>query len=286
IACTNVKKIVFDEEHGFSFLLPNAPITVKKIDKCKSYTPLIVGGKPAEPKEFAPMARLGNRNDKNVTNWFCGGTLINNRVVLTAAHCLYSDSGAVNVVRLGDLDFATETDDADPEDFGVQNITEHPDYKYPDLYNDIALLKLDRGVRFNVYKHPACLPFDDGSKADTFTATGWGDVKFAGRSSTRLLKVKLDNYGSVCPTASDIDELPNGFNVSTQLCIGSTERKDTCNGDSGGPALGYHADYPCMYHVMGITSIGIGCGEPNKPTIYTRVHFYLDWIKLELSKFS
>ncbi|KAM8707118.1 hypothetical protein ACLKA7_011250 [Drosophila subpalustris] len=285
-SCTRYKKAVFDVQHGYSFLLPGAPITYKKLDMCRSYTPLIVGGKPAEPKEFPYMARLGNRNSDNKTDWFCGGTLISNQLVLTAAHCLYSESGAVNVVRLGELDFDSDKDDAQPEDFGVRNSTEHPDYEHGLLYNDIAIVQLDRGVRFSVYKLPACLPFEDGKRIDSFIATGWGHTKFAGVSSSRLLKVKLDGFDGDCSTAEDIDELPNGYNTSTQLCIGSSERKDTCNGDSGGPVVVYHADYPCMHHVMGITSSGIGCGIPNVPSLYTRVHFYLDWIKHEIANFS
>lgn len=188
------------------------------------------------------------------------------------------------MVRLGELDFDSDTDDAQPEDFGVQNSTEHPDYKYPLLYNDIGVIELTRGVRMNVYKHPACLPFDDGDRYESFIAPGWGHTTFAGRDSNRLRKVKLNRFANNCPVADEIEELSSGYNASTQMCIGSNEQKDTCNGDSGGPVLTYHADYPCMYHVMGITSSGIGCGTPNVPSVYTRVHFYLDWIKQEIAK--
>ncbi|KAH8404637.1 hypothetical protein KR215_005417 [Drosophila sulfurigaster] len=286
-SCTRYKQRVFDVQQGYSFLLPGAPVTYKTLDTCRKYTPLIVGGKPAEAKEFPFMARLGNRNSKNETDWFCGGTLISNRLVLTAAHCFFSDSGAINVVRLGELEFNNDKDDAQPEDFGVRKSTEHPDYEYGLLYNDIAIVELDRQVNFNVYKVPACLPFEDGSRQDSFIATGWGHTTFAGSDSNVLRKVKLNVFGrDRCPMSDEIIELPNGYNATTQLCIGSNEQKDTCNGDSGGPVIMYHSEYPCMYHVMGVTSLGIGCGIPNTPTLYTRVHFYLDWIKQEMAKVS
>ncbi|XP_017041865.1 serine protease snake [Drosophila ficusphila] len=285
LACTKFKQHVFEERVAISFFFADAPVTYETVDSCHGSRPLIVDGTPAEPKEFPHAARLGHRDANNKTKWFCGGTLISNRLVLTAAHCFYSEHGAVNVVRLGELEFDTDQDDAEPEDFGVLALKPHPQYKNPELYNDIGIVKLDREVKFNRYKHPACLPFDDGEQHEAFIAIGWGQKKFAQKESKKLLKVQLQGYGDRCVSSTDAnDELPRGYDAPSQLCIGSKDNRDTCNGDSGGPLLVYHKDYPCMYHVMGITSAGIGCSTPDIPSPYTRVHYYLNWIKGELAK--
>lgn len=188
---------------------------------------------------------------------------------------------------MGELEFDTDTDDAEPEDYGVSRRIEHEDYNDPALYHDIGMVRLDREVKFSLYKHPACLPFDDGEQHETFIAIGWGQKAFAKKESKKLLKVQLRGYGQRCVETTDRnEELPNGFNSTIQLCIGSKDNKDTCNGDSGGPALAYHMTYPCMYHVMGITSAGVSCATPDIPSAYTRVHYYLNWIKRELAKAS
>ncbi|XP_016987307.2 venom protease [Drosophila rhopaloa] len=285
--CTDYKKKVWEETSEFSFLMEGAPIIYKTLDKCKSYAPLIIGGSPALPKEFPHAARLGNRNDDDgELSWFCGGTLISTHHVLTAAHCHFSPIGSVNIVRLGELEFDTSSDDAEPEDFTVKDHTIHPDFHYPVLYNDISVVRLDRKVSFNEYKHPACLPFADGGSDSSFIAIGWGQLEIVPRTENKKLqKVKLFNYRTRCSTTTESnDELPEGYNRTTQLCVGSSQHKDTCNGDSGGPVLIYHHSFPCMYHVMGITSVSTSCDTPDLPGLYTRVHFYLDWIKQEISK--
>ncbi|XP_039492537.1 venom protease isoform X2 [Drosophila santomea] len=285
ISCLVDKESFREDISGFSFPIDAGPI-YQTLDRCMSNTPHIIGGGPALAREFPHAARLGHRSDADQVDWFCGGTLISDRHVLTAAHCHYSPQGSVNIVRLGDLEFDTDIDDADPQDFIVRDYTMHPEYYYPEMYNDISVVTLSRPVIFNEYIQQACLPFDDGRAVSSFIAIGWGQVESIPRTENkRLQKVRLYNYGTRCRITSDrIDELPEGYNATTQLCIGSKEHKDTCNGDSGGPVLICHDDHPCMYHVMGITSVGVGCDTPDIPGMYTRVHFYLDWIKQQLSK--
>lgn len=105
----------------------------------------------------------------------------------------------MNIVRLGDLDFDTNQDDAMPQDYVVEKLIPHPNFTSPELYNDIALIKLGEPVKFDRYKHPACLPFQDGNRLDTYIAVGWGSTRLAGRSSSKLLKVKLDRVAAeVC----------------------------------------------------------------------------------------
>ncbi|KRK04155.1 uncharacterized protein Dyak_GE10399 [Drosophila yakuba] len=89
-------------------------------------------------------ARLGHHSSRaNQTKWFCGGTLI-------------SHHGIVNIVRLGELVFDTDEDDAEPQDMEVLEIKAHPNFQYPILYNDIGLVRLRKQVTFGPYKMPAC----------------------------------------------------------------------------------------------------------------------------------
>lgn len=182
------------------------------------------------------------------------------------------------------MDFDSVTDEAEPEDFGVKQLIEYPQYNNSLPYHDIGLVKLSSAVEFNRYKHPACLPvLSNAETLKTLIAIGWGHLKFGGPSSSNLQKVSLKLYSyTSCQWLADgaegLERLPQGLKNS-QMCAGSTEAKDTCQGDSGGPLLTQHSQYPCMYNVVGITSMGVGgCAIPNVPAIYTRVKYYIKWI--------
>lgn len=249
-----------------------------KIDKCSHANPLISDGTDARPREFPHMALLGKMILKSI-EWFCGGTLISNRFVMTAAHCIRK----VEFVRLGDLAIDQDEDDSMPKQILVSEKILHPDYKMNSKYNDIALLKLKTEVLLNPYIRPACLPTSNNQDVKHFIATGYGKTGHLLKASQILLKVSLElfDHNECNQTYSSYigRNFQNGI-VDSQMCVGSkTDQKDTCPGDSGGPLQIYHKSQYCMFTVLGITSFGMICGVKNSPGVYTKVYPYVKWIE-------
>ncbi|KAF0750907.1 serine protease snake-like [Aphis craccivora] len=242
----------------------------------------IVGGTKAEEMEFPHMARFGEKI-KNV-EWACGGSLISDRYVLSAAHC--SEIGKKTPVKwalLGDNDIGSNEGAADPK---IREIVErilHPNYKPPSMYNDIGLYRLSTPVKFNQFILPVCLNSEEQLTTKQAIAIGWGRTSSAGQTSNVLMKVSLDfveqNECNRSYSSSTNPNLKFGINPSNQICAGQMEGgKDTCQGDSGGPLQIVHPEFECMYIQVGITSFGKLCGEPNAPGVYTKVSNYVSWI--------
>ncbi|XP_008547524.1 serine protease snake [Microplitis demolitor] len=245
---------------------------------------LIVGGTKAAPKEFPHMAAIGyNSNSGGEILWLCGGTLVSENFVLTAAHCTFSlDYGKATRVRVGDLNLKRSDDDARPQVRKIISIIRHPDYKKPLEYHDIALLKLESPVKFDAWVRPACLPYGM-MNTENAIATGWGRVDWADEEGSEdLLKVTLAmvphrTCNSNFMAGGNDYKLKQGVIDEWQLCAGE-EGKDTCQGDSGGPLVNFNNEYSCMYNVIGITSLGRLCGS-FIPGIYTRVSYYIPWLE-------
>ncbi|XP_050421565.1 venom protease-like [Adelges cooleyi] len=255
-----------------------------KVKNCYDVQTLIVGGTKAEPKEFPHMALVGFGNTIEEVRWACGGSLISNIWILSAAHCEKGNKLFARWVRLGDLNIDTDTDNARPSNYEIVKRVIHPNYQPPSLYNDIALFRLNKNVEFSSYVRPLCLNIDRSLTPTRAVATGWGQIQSGGPTSSDLLKVVLNNIPSsqcnVSYSSSVGHQLAFGILEESQICAGHVDGGiDTCGGDSGGPIQIKNTKYPCMYTQVGITSFGKICGDKDAPGVYTKVAKYISWIE-------
>ncbi|XP_039433007.1 serine protease snake-like [Culex pipiens pallens] len=280
--CNEYREEVVARKGLVALTLTSKPIYYN-IYNCSKSVDLIVGGEAARKDEFPHQALLGwpSTERGRKYNFFCGGSLISERFVLTAGHCGFlMGVGKPSVVRLGenDLDDGGE----DHADFDIAKFIKHPNYRYKFGYYDIALVRLVDTVLFSKQIRPACLWTGRVMNFTSGVATGFGLTGDAGDSSSTLQKVTLNFVDNrVCDWIfAGTRKLATGLN-DAQLCMAAPrgERKDTCQGDSGGPVQVVTDNAGCTYHVVAITSTGGACGVENSAAVYTRVSSYVDWIE-------
>ncbi|XP_062554870.1 serine protease snake-like isoform X1 [Armigeres subalbatus] len=278
--CNEYRKLSYNRV-TLSALTLTPTVVTYEVPKCDNIVKLIVGGNITKPGEFPHMAAIGWRRG-GITSFDCGGSLISDQYVLTAAHCYTEVDGELpSFVRLGDQNLFREDDGAKPKDMDIADFIRHPEFiRNQGLYNDIGLIRLARAVSFSNFIRPACLYDQVQVSADTAVATGFGLTDDHGERSDELLKVSLNIYDNqLCSRGyANSRQLRKGI-MSSQLCVGNVGGgRDTCQGDSGGPLQITKQENHCVFYVIGITSFGQTCGSP-VPAIYTRVASYLDWIE-------
>uniref|UniRef100_A0A182SVC8 Peptidase S1 domain-containing protein n=1 Tax=Anopheles maculatus TaxID=74869 RepID=A0A182SVC8_9DIPT len=110
--------------------------------------PLPAFGRPAYLREFAHMTAIGWTRDGGKIEWNCGGSLIWENYVLTAAHCAADDNTVEpDVVRLGDINLYDDSDDQYAQQLKIVEIIRHPEHRFSSRYHDLALLRLEKNVR-------------------------------------------------------------------------------------------------------------------------------------------
>lgn len=221
--------------------------------------------------------------EKDVNIFQCGGTLIDSQHVLTVAHCVkaFIDSTQYALkVRLGEWDTQKTTEFLPHEDYLVERVLIHPKFNPNNLWNDIALLKLDRPVNFKPNIDSVCLPTpDEVFEGHQCVTTGWGKNAYKGGHYSNILKEVslpiISNYD--CQKRLRRTRLGPRFRLHDGfMCAGGEEGRDSCKGDGGGPLVCYRQDG--TYTLVGIVSWGIDCGQPGHPGVYINVQKYLEWI--------
>lgn len=90
------------------------------------------------------------------------------------------------MVRLGDLDLKSTSDDAKPQEFKVERIVIHPGYQPPAKYHDIAIIELDKVANRTLYVDVACLVVPKNDDKRVYKVSGWGKTEFAGMENYSL----------------------------------------------------------------------------------------------------
>ena len=257
----------------------------------------IVGGEDAERDEFPWQISL--RNAPNYSG-FCGGSIIDEYHILTAAHCiedpnqkLYVVVGELNRWELFDPYQGYVINDGTAQNdgpvFETESIVVHEQWNEQISKNhDIALLKLKYPINFNSVNYkasPICLMTEDfeldGSKNvenqnyEDFWVSGFGlKNETDSASSSTLQKVKVPHVpNSQCQVSYGSTNIFQGT-----ICAGYAEGgKDSCQGDSGGPMV-MRLETTGQWLLVGVVSFGYGCARPDYPGVYARVSYYADWI--------
>jgi secreted trypsin-like serine protease len=245
------------------------------------HQPKIVGGEPAITG-FSWMAYI------TFAGFACGGTLINNQWILTAAHCVDTVAATGSFVPISPglvsvyLGVYDHTDNTDPANVAlpVSQVIAHESFNDTNFDNDFALLQLTNTVTNTPIQLLESADFQESLNAigddglgPLLTVIGWGRLSNGGATSNTLQRVSVPLISpTLCVASPYFEAVSNpGF------CAGFSEGgKDSCQGDSGGPIYGLNGD---DFVQVGLVSNGQGCALVNNPGVYADVTQRIAWIE-------
>lgn len=217
--------------------------------------PPVVGGVRAAQGEFPFMVRL---------SMGCGGSLITQQIVLTAAHCVGPTGNNTSITATAGV-----VDLQSPSAVKVRSTKIYRAPGYNGTGKDWALVKLAQPINLPTLKIAETTAYNSG----TFQVAGWGAAREGGAQQRYLLKAQV-------PFVSDAScrQAYPSLVDSEEICAGLPQGGvDTCQGDSGGPM--FRRDNANEWVQVGIVSWGEGCARPGLPGVYAEVSTFAAQIK-------
>ncbi len=274
----------------------------------------IVNGEAAQEGSWPWQVRLFMFHDAQ--SGFCGGSLISDQWVLTAAHCAWRGGPIKSVIVGYGSIYQTELTMIDSE-----KVIVNPDYN-PSFGSktkaDVALIKLERPLPDAAWIDIADAAAETkyASPGMKVTVTGWGslyspdafkaamnnsadkstvdpfELQKSGKiqSPNQLRQVELQRYtydDCLAAFAANALSAKAGVRIaeSAEICAGTPKASgDSCQGDSGGPLVAKDEDNSRGYIQVGIVSWGISCGQRGLPGVYTRISEFYPWIADTVAK--
>ncbi|XP_078048817.1 chymotrypsin-2-like [Augochlora pura] len=219
----------------------------------------IVGGHDAPAGKFPYQVSL-----KNNGRHFCGGSIIDSRHILTAAHCVVG----INNLKAITVQAGTTHLSARGDVHTVEKITRHPHYDSGKLINDVAVIRVHKAIGFTHLVKSVKLASSNVAAGSTVVLSGWGRLKAGGAVPDHLqeINLKVISQAQCQKSHSNIK--------NSHICTYTKHGQGACNGDSGGPLVHNGVQ-------VGIVSYGRPCGV-GSPDVFTKVSAFLTWIHQQM----
>ncbi|XP_055529572.1 transmembrane protease serine 9-like [Wyeomyia smithii] len=242
---------------------------------------LILNGQETSPGDWPWHVAIYHRKGRS-TEFVCGASIINDRFVLTAAHCVIN---AINGFVLAPSRFVVRMGIHDLNIVNPRSVQQHEVEKihtfenFTKFVDDIALIQLSTIIRFNDYVQPVCVNLEPNITGEYGTVVGWGLTE-NDETAAILRKVDLPVIDHIVCLKSDRTFF--GRTLDDRLfCAGFTNGTGVCNGDSGGGMFFKRANSWFLGGIVAFSqtrSGGTGFCHTQGYGAFTKVEKYLLWI--------
>ena len=246
----------------------------------------VIGGSDAKPGQFPWHVAIDQISESGALSRHCGGTIVNERFILTAAHCFVGKKLKNEQLRVQVGKHDMKADEKHSRIYKIAKIIIHDFYDPNTFDNDIALVMVSEQIEYGKFVQPVCFDLQPNEILQPSTeckVAGWGhiDPEYIADLPEKLQTVDIPLHDlNTCRSHYDNIGLylDRKFIITdNMICGGYLEGgKDTCQGDSGG---GLFCKIGGQYSLYGIVSFGEKCGQINRLGKYAKVPNYLEWIE-------